>query len=55
MEEPNANDEDEPDDWGLDTPNDDYNLDDDSALAKALAESLHDQQQPKASYQAHQL
>ena len=55
MEEVFANDEGEAEDWPIESPNDDYNLDDDSALAKALAESMHDQQQqPGASSQANQ-
>jgi len=54
MEEVYAHDEEEAEDWPIETPNDDYNLDDDSALAKALAESMNDQQQPGATSQANQ-
>jgi hypothetical protein len=54
MEEVYAHDEGEAEEWPIESPNDDYNLDDDSALAKALAESMHDQHQPGASSQANQ-
>jgi len=50
MEEVYANDEGEAEEWPVESPNDDYHLDDDdSALAKALAESMNDHQQPGAS------
>ena len=49
MEEVFANDEGEAEEWPVESPNDVYHLDDDdSALAKALAESMNDQQ-PGAS------
>ena len=45
MEEVFANDEGEAEEWPVESPNDDYHLDDDdSALAKALEESMNDQQ-----------
>jgi hypothetical protein len=51
MEEVYAHDEGEADEWPIESPNDNFNLDDDSALAKALAESMQDPQQPGASSQ----
>ena len=50
MEEVFAHDEGEAEEWPVVSPSDDYHLDDDdSALAKALADYMNYQQQPGAS------